>query len=121
MRLQVTLLLAAALLNAPRVCAQALAEAPVIGRLYDVEQFGVPRDAKYVFCGEDECPGRTTKTFQPRRVASAPVAHVPSPPPPPVAATASPTRAQAESQTEAPKPKTKRRAVKYECKPVPTK
>ena len=32
-------------------------------RAMGVSQFGVPRDAKFIFCSGDDCPERTTKTM----------------------------------------------------------
>lgn len=41
--------------------AQALAQPSPIERLSDVAQFGMPRDAAYVFCDGGDCPDRSIK------------------------------------------------------------
>lgn len=103
--------------------AQTLNQPSPVDRLSDVTQFGVPRDAKYIFCDGADCPERSIKHL-----------HVPPPPPPPAPAPVvipqpqsiqppvelSP--AKVEAPKSAPKKKPKKRAkpkVKYECKPVP--
>lgn len=43
--------------------AQSLGEPAPVGRVMDVTQFGVPRDAKLIFCDEPDCPTRTVKTL----------------------------------------------------------
>ena len=62
--------------------AQVLGEPNPVGRSLTVRQFGIPRDAKYIFCDGSDCPERTTKTLASPRPAGAqkPVAiDVPSP------------------------------------------
>lgn len=103
--------------------AQTLNQPSPVDRLSDVTQFGVPRDAKYIFCDGADCPERSIKHL-----------HVPSPPPAPVpAVTPQPQSIQppaelSPAKVEAPKPAAKKRLkkrakpkpkVKYECKPVP--
>lgn len=43
--------------------AQVLGEPPPMNRVMEITQFGVPRDAKYILCDEQNCPDRTVKTF----------------------------------------------------------
>lgn len=103
--------------------AQTLNQPSPVDRLSDVTQFGVPRDAKYIFCDGADCPERSIKHL-----------HVPSPPPAPVpVVTPQPQSIQppaelSPAKVEAPKPAAKKRLkkrakpkpkVKYECKPVP--
>lgn len=99
--------------------AQTLSQPSPVDRLSDVTQFGVPRDAKYIFCDGADCPERSIKHL-----------HVPPPPPVPVVipqpqpiqppVELSP--AKVEAPKLAPKKKPKKRVkpkVKYECQPVP--
>jgi outer membrane biosynthesis protein TonB len=102
--------------------AQTLNQPSPVDRLSDVTQFGVPRDAKYIFCDGADCPERSIKHL-----------HVPPPPPPAPAPVVIPqpqsiqppvelSPAKVEAPKSAPKKKPKKRAkpkVKYECKPVP--
>lgn len=73
-------LIAAALLAACNLAqAQSLGEPAPINRVMDVTQFGMPRDAKLIFCDGQDCPERTVKTLtSPKPVAP------PPPPPAPV-------------------------------------
>lgn len=102
--------------------AQTLNQPSPVDRLSDVTQFGVPRDAKYIFCDGADCPERSIKHL-----------HVPPPPPPAPAPVVIPqpqsiqppaelSPAKVEAPKPAPKKKPKKRVkpkVKYECKPVP--
>ena len=101
--------------------AQTLNQPSPVDRLSDVTQFGVPRDAKYIFCNGADCPERSIKHL-----------HVPPPPPPPAPVVIPQPQsiqppvelspAKVEAPKSAPKKKPKKRAkpkVKYECKPVP--
>lgn len=102
--------------------AQTLNQPSPVDRLSDVTQFGVPRDAKYIFCNGADCPERSIKHL-----------HVPPPPPPAPVVIPQPqsiqppvelSPAKVEAPKPAPKKKPKKRAkpkpkVKYECKPVP--
>jgi len=55
--------------------AQTLIDPTPAPRAMDVSQFGVPRDAKFIFCNGEDCPERTTKTMTtPKPAAPAPVA-----------------------------------------------
>lgn len=101
--------------------AQTLNQPSPVDRLSDVTQFGVPRDAKYIFCDGADCPERSIKHL-----------HVPPPPPAPtpvvipqpqsIQPPAELSPAKVEAPKPAPKKKPKKRVkpkVKYECKPVP--
>ena len=103
--------------------AQTLNQPSPVDRLSDVTQFGVPRDAKYIFCNGADCPERSIKHL-----------HVPPPPPPPAPVvipqpqSIQPPVELSPAKVEAPKPATKKKPkkrakpkpkVKYECKPVP--
>jgi hypothetical protein len=109
--------------GAPSIQAQTLNQPNPIERLSDVTQFGVPRDAKFVFCDGDDCPERTIKHL-----------YVPPPPPPPVPdvtpapqsvqppATLSPAKDEpAKKPAKKKRPKRKKPAVQYECKPIAKK
>ena len=57
-------LIAAALLAACNLSqAQSLGDPAPINRVMDVAQFGMPRDAKLIFCDGQDCPDRTVKTL----------------------------------------------------------
>ena len=102
--------------------AQTLNQPSPVDRLSDVTQFGVPRDAKYIFCDGADCPERSIKHL-----------HVPTPPAPapapvvmPQPQSIQPPAALSPAKVEAPKPAPKKKPkkrvkpkVKYECKPVP--
>lgn len=106
--------------------AHTLAEPNPVQHMADIVQFGVPSDSKYVFCDGGECPERTTKhLYMP-----------PLPPAPPVMPDVVPAEQSIQPppillpvQTESPKQvvikkkrkrKYKRRAVRYECRPITT-
>ena len=59
--------------------AQSLGEPAAVKRTMDVAQFGMPRDAKLIFCDSQDCPERSTKTLTLLNPVLAPLA----PPPPP--------------------------------------
>lgn len=116
-----TFLLVAFLAGA--VQAQTLNELNPVQKMLDVTQFGVPRDAHYIFCNGDDCPDRSIKHL-----------YVPPPPAPPRGVEPAPqtmpipnlSRAKDAEPTPAPapvqkkqKPKRKKPAVKWDCKPVP--
>ena len=119
---RVFLVFALAAASASAANAQALNQPNPVDRLSDVVQFGVPRDTKFVFCENDDCPERSTK-------------HLFVPPPPPLPLPAVPeevapppqsiqpppeelSRAKVPAKKKPAKPKRKKPAVKYECKPV---
>jgi hypothetical protein len=56
--------------------AQTLIDPTQAPRALDVSQFGVPRDAKFIFCNGEDCPERSTKTMATLKPA-APVIAVP--------------------------------------------
>lgn len=45
------------------VQAQTLGEPNPVDRISNVVQFGLPADAKFVFCDDRDCPERTVKNF----------------------------------------------------------
>lgn len=102
--------------------AQTLNQPSPVDRLSDVTQFGVPRDAKYIFCDGADCPERSIKHLHvPPPPAPAPVPVV-IPQPQSIQPPAELSPAKVEAPKPAPKKKPKKRVkpkVKYECKPVP--
>lgn len=99
--------------------AQSLNQPNPLERLSDVVQFGVPRDTKFVFCDDRDCPERSIKhLYVP-----------PPPPPPPVQEPVMPapqsiqppeelSHAKVPAKKQPIKKKRKKPAIKYECKPV---
>jgi hypothetical protein len=101
--------------------AQPLSQATPSGGFSGVVQFGTPRDAKFVFCNEGECPERSIKHL-----------YVPPPQPRPLPPLAKPLVQEPEvpapqatkstkklSHAKAPaKKKRKKPAVQIECTPV---
>ena len=74
-----TLIVAAVLAACSLAQAQSLEEPAPARRVMDVAQFGMPRDAKLIFCDGQDCPDRTTKTLtSPKPVA---VIQLPAPVP----------------------------------------
>ncbi|MFN7883705.1 MAG: hypothetical protein ACK5PF_11925 [bacterium] len=116
-----------ALTLAPPTLAQSLGEPPAIMRVLEISQFGLPRDARYVFCDTGECPARSTKSFTVApiaRVATAPAPPQPaSPPSAPVAETLSHAKVQTPTLAPKTKPTTapKRRPATCDCPPVTPK
>lgn len=101
--------------------AQTLNQPSPVDRLSDVTQFGVPRDAKYIFCDGADCPERSIKHLHVPPPAPAPVPAV-IPQPQSIQPPAELSPAKVEAPKPAPKKKPKKRVkpkVKYECKPVP--
>lgn len=72
-----TLIAAAALAACALAHAQSLGEPSPVSRVMGVAQFGMPRDAKLIFCEGRDCPDRTTKTL----TSPTPVALPPAPAP----------------------------------------
>ena len=110
--LSVALVLVTALVS--EVAAQSLAQSKTTDRQFDVVQFGVPRDAKFVFCEGVQCPERSIKHL-----------HVPPLPRPiPVAEQIVPVPQFAESREElsrakvSPKTARKKKPVNAQCQPV---
>ena len=109
------------------VSAQTLIDPSQAPKAMDVSQFGVPRDAKYVFCNGADCPERSTKTVPaPKAAAPAPVITRPVAPVVPPQATQPPaelSRAKVEpppkAKAAAPKKKAvrKKRPVQAGCGP----
>lgn len=105
--------------------AQTLIEPSQGPKAMDVIQFGVPRDAKYVFCNGADCPERSTKTVPaPKAAAPAPVINRPVAPVVPLQATQPPpelSRAKVEPPPKAKaakkKPVRKKRVVQAGCGP----
>lgn len=64
--------------------AQSLGEPVAARRVMEVGQFGVPRDAKYIFCDGQACPERSTKTVTaptaPTQASASPVLPLPKQP-----------------------------------------
>ena len=75
-----TLIVAAALAACSLAQAQSLGEPAPVRRVMDVAQFGMPRDAKLIFCDGQDCPDRSTKTL----TSPKPVAVIQPPTPVPV-------------------------------------
>lgn len=53
--------------------AQSLSDPAPITRSLSVRQFGLPRDAQYIFCAWPACRERTVKTLAVPKMASAPI------------------------------------------------
>lgn len=110
-----------------QACAQALAQAGP-PRQWAVAQFGLPADAKFVFCDGEDCPSRSLKHF----AVAPPVARVTLDAPyiPPIAVKTLEPAELAQTKQEiyippkaalAKKPKPKRRPAKVaiDCRSVP--
>lgn len=101
--------------------AQSMAEPSPIHKLAEIQQFGVPRDAKYIFCDSGDCPERTAKHLH--IPTSKPPAVMPAPQTiqPPIITEAKeppkPRKAKAQKQKQKPKQKPKKRAAKVACTP----
>ena len=106
------------LLLASPAGAQSLDQPASVVQTFDVVQFGVPRDARFVFCDGEDCPQRSIKHLQ-----------LPPAPPPkldesvqPVPQLIQPAEALSPvNVTPRHKPPRKKRGkpgVRYECKPV---
>ena len=61
---RIVLQLPLALLLAGPAGAQSLSQSASVGQTFDVVQFGVPRDARFVFCDGADCPQRSIKHLQ---------------------------------------------------------
>jgi hypothetical protein len=116
------LLLAVILAANAQVQAQSLGEPAPVKRMLDVAQFGVPRDAKYIFCDGQDCPDRTRKTLtspQPLPTAHA-VVVPPQPQSMPLPAEFSSTNVKS-PRTHMNKVVRKKRIARLDCGPVITK
>lgn len=98
--------------------AQSLGDPQPINKLMESAQFGMPSDAKYIFCDGDDCPDRTRKTLTAPKaeVAQKPVVVMPRPqsmvPPPEL----SPAKVVVKKPKKKIKRKPKRKA-QVECVP----
>ncbi|MYZ52341.1 hypothetical protein [Malikia spinosa] len=61
---RIVLQLPLALLLAGPAGAQSLSQSASVGQTFDVVQFGVPREARFVFCDGADCPQRSIKHLQ---------------------------------------------------------
>lgn len=102
--------------------AQSLGEPQPINKLMDSAQFGMPSDAKYIFCDGEDCPDRTRKTLTAPKavVAQAPVVVMPRPQSVAPPAELSPAKEPVKKAKKKIKRKPKRKP-QVECKPVAEK
>lgn len=106
--------------------APSLNEPPPVGRVMGAAQFGMPADAKYVFCDGQDCPDRSTKTMpalKPPAPKPAPVV-IPAPQsvlPPPELSRAKEPEPPKPVPKKVKKPTRKKRAVKLDCSPITSK
>lgn len=61
---RIVLQLPLALLLAGPAGAQSLSQSVAVEQTFDVVQFGVPREARFVFCDGADCPQRSIKHLQ---------------------------------------------------------
>jgi hypothetical protein len=103
------LIVAALAFVGANIPAQTLNQPHPVARWFDVVQFGVPRDAKYIFCDGPDCPERSIKHL-----------YVP----PPVEAQSFPSSAElSHAKVELPPPAPKasgKKPGKKRVKPKPT-
>lgn len=97
--------------------AQSLAPPASVVQTFDVVQFGVPRDARFVFCDGEDCPQRSIKHLQPlpspAPVQSPGIEELVLPVPPPRQAHGKVARPHKPLQK-----KHRKTGLRYECKPV---
>lgn len=103
--------------------AQSLGNSAAVNRVMDVNQFGVPRDAKYIFCDGQDCQERTTKTLMAPKLAPATVPVVLAPQPQSVQPPAELLRAELGPPKKPVKkrPVPNKRTAKLDCRPVSDK
>jgi hypothetical protein len=103
--------------------AQSLGDSAAVNRVMDVNQFGVPRDAKYIFCDGQDCQERTTKTLMAPKLAPATAPVVLIPQPQSVQPPAELSRAEVGPPKKSVKkrPARNKRTVKLDCRPVAEK
>ncbi len=105
------------LLLASPAGAQSLDQPASVVQTFDVVQFGVPRDARFVFCDGEDCPQRSIKHLQPRPapapVQSPGIEELVLPVPPPRQAHGKVARPHKPLQK-----KHRKTVLRYECKPV---
>lgn len=116
--LLITLVLPLALLLTGTARAQSLGQPGGLDQTFEVVQFGVPREARFVFCYGGDCPQRSIKHLQlppaaPPRLDE-PALPVPESIQP--AENLSPVNVSPPHQPPRKKPSKPR--VRYECKPV---
>ncbi len=61
--------------------AQSLAEPSPINKVMGANQFGMPQDAKFIFCEGGDCPDRTTKSMPAPTQPPSPIVVAPPQPP----------------------------------------
>ena len=106
-------------------CAQALAQGGPLRRLA-VVQFGMPADAKFVFCDEQDCPTRSLKHFAVAQPVARPSIAVPYLAPVPSKTLEPAELAQTKQEIFMPpqaalskKPKRRKAKVAIDCRSVP--
>lgn len=116
-----TLIAAAVLVACNLAAAQSLANESPVNRVLEVAQFGLPSDAKFIFCEGWDCPDRTVKTLtspQPivRPAKPAPPVLLPQPQSVQPPAELSPAKPPVK-KTIKKKPAPKKRAPRIDCGP----
>jgi len=106
----------------PNIYAQSLGDPSPVNRVMNVNQFGIPSDAKYIFCQGEDCGERTTKTLTNSKpiYTPTPVAELPHPQSVQLPTELLPVKSQLPKPVTQ-KPKHKKHAVKKDCRPTTAK
>ena len=115
---RIVLQLPLALLLAGPACAQSLSQSAAVKQTFDVVQFGVPREARFVFCDGADCPQRSIKHLQLPPAAPPRLDEPALPIPQWIQPTEDLSPVNVTPRHKPLKRKPRKPGVRYECKPV---
>lgn len=115
---RIVLQLPLALLLAGPAGAQSLSQSASVGQTFDVVQFGVPREARFVFCDGADCPQRSIKHLQPPPAPTPKLDESVQPVPQLIQPAEALSPVNVTPRHKPLKRKPRKPGVRYECKPV---
>ncbi len=115
---RIMLQLPLALLLAGPVGAQSLDHSAAVEQTFDVVQFGVPREARFVFCDGADCPQRSIKHLQTPPAAPPRIDEFVQPVPQLIQPAEALSPVNVTPRHKPLKRKPRKTGVRYECKPV---
>lgn len=115
---RIMLQLPLALLLAGPAGAQSLSHSASVGQTFDVVQFGVPREARFVFCDGEDCPQRSIKHLQLPPAPTPKLDESVQPVPQLIQPAEALSPVNGTPRHKPPRKKRGKPGVRYECKPV---
>lgn len=115
---RIMLQLPLALLLAGPACAQSLSQSAAVKQTFDVVQFGVPREARFVFCDGADCQQRSIKHLQLPPAPTPKLDESVQPVPQLIQPAEALSPVNVTPRHKPPRKKRGKPGVRYECKPV---